>query len=220
MEEDRSFYVDRLEQCVAEIDDLRGTTAKDPEFKTWKNRVLRTLKKLFGEESDYVRDFSSLRFWEARVGPTSWTGRDNNLYSRALYRAEALLTEALEEYREIPDATVEGEAAASPARKRPKDAPVGRQTIQLVIQQSQAVAQKQAVDFNQVIQSVGQLGLPPEKEVEARALAEEFRAEAEGDEAGRWGRLGPLIDRMKELGGAVWERVAVPLIVEAIRRQL
>jgi hypothetical protein len=52
--------VEKLVGLVDEIDNLKKLRWNDPKAEAWKNKVLRFLKREFGEESDYYTEFEKI----------------------------------------------------------------------------------------------------------------------------------------------------------------
>lgn len=55
--------IEELKLLYLQIPVLRLLDAQNPSFKNWESKTLRTIKKLFGPESDEVKDFEKIQFW-------------------------------------------------------------------------------------------------------------------------------------------------------------
>lgn len=207
----QTIHIGRLRESLEMIPELRGGTVYDDTFSTWKDRTQRSLKAVFGEENHYVEDFEHLHFSVPVMGRRKWDSHDKEAYAKGLTRAETLLSDAIEEVGVAPEAFPETgtDEGGHPSEASP--------TVKLVVQQNQSVQQIQTLSFDQIIGSIDELGIPEGEAEEARELAEDFRAEAEGE--GRWSRLGEILEGLKGLGQTVWKRVAVPLLLEWIKHE-
>ncbi len=135
------------------------------------------------------------------------------MFERDLKAAERILDDAIEE----------AEHLAPPApRKRVEDL----QPPQAVTEPNSGVqvhvynvlSQMTTVTTNQVLSALQDLELAGSDRAKAEKLVVEFQREAEG--AQRWAKLGTIADRLRRLGGSLYEKVAVPLLLEFLKRQV
>ena len=198
----------RLREAREEIPELREKeNAHSSRFSAWRSRVERTLKDLFAEQSSYTKQFQALPFWETRMTPGpahSWMAMDQEQYLGDLAESEQLLADALEDAEVAPPATGKG----TPAKKAPSP--------QIVINIQNNLRQTTAVSVSQILTSLGDL--PSAQKEEAEQLVKEFEDETEGEE--RWEVLGRILGRLKTMGKPVYERVALPLLLWLLKRQL
>ena len=134
-----------------------------------------------------------------------WAAMDQETYDKDLYQARAILSDALEEL---------------PLAPSPEDHKVqaSRGTLpQVVVNVSNVLSQTVEVNLSQLITSIDSLPLDPaekERTVElARSLAEESRGQQ------RWPLLAKSLDSLKAIGKSVYENIAVPLLLEMLKKQ-
>lgn len=60
--------IKELEKQLHQIPSLKSCSYKDPKFKNWEVKTSRTIKKLFGENSQEWIDFSQIHFWYHYAG--------------------------------------------------------------------------------------------------------------------------------------------------------
>jgi hypothetical protein len=210
----RELHLGRLRKGLAAIPEIRarGDRALDPTFKSWKSRTEQSLGVLFGQEHHYTREFSFLNFWLPRVsfgqGPVSWSSGDQQQFDEDLVRAEQILTDALEEIEvfEPPLRTTE-----------PTPTPRSQSQPPLSVTVINVLSQTNVVQINQLYAEIESLGLPPSVEKEANSKAAELEAEVHGEQ--RWPLLAKTLDSLKALGKPVYEKVAIPLLLEMLKRQ-
>jgi hypothetical protein len=206
-DQQRELHTSRLMMSREEIADLENQSTESPAFREWQSRIGHSLTVLFGKESSYVGRFRGLRYSEgvmrpygARPGPTRG---DTIEYRNSLQRARSILTEALEELPMLPSKPVAGE------RERPASTP------QIVLVVNNTLSQFTVVSFSQIMEAVDTL--PSAQIEEAKAAAEEFQKEAAGQQ--RWPVLAQAVDKLQKLGTEAYKRVAVPLILEYLKKQ-
>lgn len=207
----RELHLERLRKALAAIPGIRAgkDRAHDPSFESWQNRTKQSLSVLFGEKHQYTREFSFLNFWLPRMnfgqGPISWVPGDEQEFNKDLLLAEQLLTDALEEVEvfDPPPRTT------SPVA-RPHPQPPSVTVINVL-------SQTTVVQINQLYAEIESLGLPKSVETEAKAKAAELEAEVRGEQ--RWPILAKTLDGLKALGKPVYEKVAIPLLLEMLKKQ-
>lgn len=208
------LHLGRLRESLKTINTFRdsGITASDSILKTWRERTKQSLSALFGEQHAYTRRFSSLRFWEVRVrvrmsrssGP-DWSNRDQEVFDIDLDRARAVLTDAIEEFPVLADQAPPVTANASSARP------------QIVVNVTNILSQSTHVELSQILTTLDSLGLPPDKLSQAKTHAKELAEEAQGQQ--RWPVLAKSLDALKALGKSVYENVALPMLLEMLKKQ-
>lgn len=205
----RDLHVERLRKRLEEIPALNSKTIHDTEFQNWHTQTRRSLIEIFGNTSSYNRDFMGLTFRESRIrGPREprWTLEDYRIFVKDLARAEQVIRDALEE-AEIPvekiEAIIEEKPSAIP---------------QLVINITNTLSQVTNVEIAQVLQNLNNLGLTPSQEHEAEQLAKELDSEVKGQK--RWPILAKCIDGLKTIGDSVYKQVAIPLLLEMLKKEM
>ena len=88
-------------------------------------------------------------------------------------------------------------------------------TPPVVVNVFNTLSQTTTVTFSQVIEAAE--SLPPEQREGARAAAEEFKTEADGQQ--RWPVLARPLEKLQALGKPAYEKVALPLLLEFIKKQ-
>lgn len=90
-----------LEKLLEEIPNLREGKRTDPKFKNWEAKTTRTIKNLFGDESNEYGDFSRINFWYHWAGllfeMVSEDEYNRRNFQNGLDEAELLLTDLIEE---------------------------------------------------------------------------------------------------------------------------
>jgi hypothetical protein len=211
MDPKKELHIRRLKDSLGHIPILvsRGKTSDDPEFKIWYDQTRRSFTEIFGDGSSYCRDFLKLLFKEARftVGrPTGPGLRDREIFGASMKRAEAIIAAAIEE-AEIPSEKIE------PIRQ---EAP--RQIPQIVVNISNTLSQITNVEIAQVLQNLNNLGLTPSQKQEAERLAKEMDSEVKGQK--RWPVLAKCIEGLKTIGDTVYKQVAIPLLLEMLKKEM
>lgn len=92
--------VEKLEGLIGEIDNLTKLRWNDPRAEAWKNRVLRLLKKEFGEGSDYYKELEGIVHGPIAVTQGTPESVFQNDYIRDLEEYKIHLDSYLEEIRE------------------------------------------------------------------------------------------------------------------------
>ena len=77
--------------------------------------------------------------------------------------------------------------------------------------------QTASVEVNQVVAVLDDLGLAPEQRKEAETVARELADEAQGEQ--RWPVLAESLAKLKALGKHVYEKIAIPLLLDMLKRQ-
>jgi hypothetical protein len=208
----KALHLRRLRQGLEAIPGIREgrDRALDANFQAWKSRTEQSLGVLFGEKHHYAREFSNLNFWLPRMnfssGPIQWSVRDQERFEDDLVRAEQMLTDALEEV-EVFDPP----RASNPPQPRAQNQPPVSVTVVNVLSQTTVV------DIRQIYGEIDSLRLPSGVEAEAKLKAAELEAEVRGEQ--RWPVLAKTLDTLKALGKPVYEKVAIPLLLEMLKKQ-
>ncbi len=212
MDNRTNLHVKRLRDGFNQIQEFRqgNETSESTNFKTWRQRITQSLKTLFGEDHDYFRRFIALHFCDLRVSlmaaPT-WSAGDQQRYEHDLNLAESLLTDALEEL-DIDPTVIE---RPSPEPARPETTP------QIVVNVNNVLSHTTEVQLSQIINSLDDLDLTADKRAEVEKLAGELEAEAKGEK--RWPILAKSLDALKGMGKAVYEQVAIPLLLAMLKKE-
>jgi hypothetical protein len=185
-------------------------TAHDTEFATWQDRARQNLAVLFGESHDYTKRFSILPFRDARTtvfGGPIWSPSDQAHFERDLAMAEQILKDALGELSVVP-ATVTPQASTSSPKAPPS----------IVINVTNVLSQATSVQLSQVLGALNELELDAEQRAQAEEHAKSLDQEARG--AQRWPVMAKSLEALKALGKPVYERVALPLLLDILKKQV
>lgn len=190
---------------------------RSPEFRTWKSRTLQSIQELFGPTHTYASRFTRLQFWVTRVAPRNggftWTKDDQSAFERDSHIAAQLLRDAIEEASVVQTTAVEPNPSPPPERAPVQVAP--HPTINVTVQT--LMTQTTHIELSQVIVNLGKLSLSNLERERAEEAAKELSAEMGGE--GRWPMLATSLDKLKSIGKGVYEHVALPLLVEYIKKQ-
>jgi hypothetical protein len=210
----RELHLGRLRKSLAAIPGIRAGAdrALDASFKSWKSRTEQSLEVLFGREHRYTHEFSFLNFWLPRVsfgqGRVKWSSEDEQQFNEDLVRAEHILTDALEEI---------GVFEPPPRPSEPPPASRSHSQPPLSVTVINVLSQTNVVQITQLYAEIESLGLPASVEKEAKSKAAELEAEVHGEQ--RWPLLAKTLDSIKALGKPVYEKVAIPLLLEMLKKQ-
>lgn len=98
-----------LQKLLERSSKIRVESSSDPEFKSWKNSVERTLIKVFGNESTEYKQFSNLNFFYRAMIITS--GSDYSADHLKCYRRDMkILKDSIKDYIEELEEQLEGES--------------------------------------------------------------------------------------------------------------
>jgi hypothetical protein len=213
----KDLHLRRLHESLEAIQQFRDgrINAADPRFRLWQQRTLQSLRELFGEDHQYVSRFLSLQFRNlhhrvATLRPggglvPGWSQEDQTIFENGLQFAHAILSDALEEFSIL--ATQAQPAATSMPSKQP----------QVVVNVTNVLSQSTHVELSQVISNLDSLGLLPDQLAQAKKHAEELAEEAHGEQ--RWPILAKSLEKLKSMGKSVYENVALPLLLEMLKKQ-
>jgi hypothetical protein len=210
----RDLLVRRLQAAPGELRTFHEsrTSGFDGQFIAWRQRIQAALVGIFGDGTDYPRRFSNLYFCLPRVsvgryGPPPGTPDDDEIFERDALIAQQLFADALEEI-DLPESV-----SARASRAEPPDRPPAT----IVVNVNNVLSQTVAVHLSQVIASLDDLGLEPTTRAEAIETTNKLAAETIG--AQRWPELAKHLDRLKALGRPIYEKVALPLLLEMLKKQ-
>ncbi len=213
MENQKELHLTRLRESLGAIKSFRekNLTPFDPAFRSWKDRTQQSLEELFGRDHNYLRRFSSLHFSEVRLivsmrpgGHRQWSGRDQETFESNLEEAHSILTDALEEF---PIREKQARSAPTTPFERP----------QIVVNVVNVLSQSTHVELGQILSTLDSLGLQPDDLFQAKNHAEKLAEETAGEQ--RWPILAKSLDALKSMGKSVYENVALPLLLEMLKKQ-
>src|SRR6266705_2473403 len=92
-----------LKRLLEKASEIKNEDSDDPDFKIWKNLVIRTLMKVFGDDSFAVKEFKTLRFFYNPM--ISYLGEDFSHqhlvhFRRDFETAKKFITSHIEELQE------------------------------------------------------------------------------------------------------------------------
>ena len=212
MNDIRELHTRRLRKALEFIQEIRqkNITALDSEFESWKERVEQSLAVLFGKNHDYASMFWQLGFWLMRAdigGGIRWSKEDQEIFTKDLTRAENVLSDALEELPITERLTTEPTKLKTEHHQAP-----------IVINIHNILSQTTTVDIKQLISSIDGLGLSQQNMELAKQHANDLAIEAKGQQ--RWPVLAKSLEALKGIGKTAYERIAVPLILEMLKKQM
>ena len=219
-EKEHVLHLKRLQDGRDAIKGLGRATSLRPAFKHWQQRVERSLLKLFDEDHPYYDDFSSLSFSDGWPDePDDWTPEDQQAFGRDLNAAERILADAIEESQHLAPSTATASVGENtkPAIPEPSRDPI-EQSLAVHVNVYNVLSQMTVITTAQILASLQELDLTASDRAEAENVVKAVEREADGKQ--RWSRLGRSVDRLKELGGSVYEKVATPLLLEYLKREM
>jgi hypothetical protein len=211
LDEKRALHVRRVRESFEKIPELRKTpgVSRTQGFDNWRDRTKHSLVEVFGRDHEYVRRFGRLDFRVPRMvfgkGPPAWTPEDEKACSTDLYAAEQLLKDALDEADKLP------------APRADVPAPVAPDSPPIVIQILNQISQEVSVDVRQLVASIEAMPLDSATKQAAEEQVRLLEQEARGPQ--RWSVMGKSLDMLKGFGKGIYEKVALPLLLEIIKRQ-
>ncbi len=90
------------------IASLRTKKNYPPEFEPWRQRTLRIVKRIFGEESDHAKQFSAITYGLSIVTDATPESRWQEAYEKGLMQAEYTLKSFIDELEEVESQEHEG----------------------------------------------------------------------------------------------------------------
>jgi hypothetical protein len=200
----QQLFVRRLEAALQAVPELGrpGRTGESAEFKDWRQKVQQTLDTLFGERHEYSKRFRFLNFRMLGLAGGEWYPDDQAQYDKDLHVADSILKDALEE--------IEIAGLDTP------QAVVGERTTQGVSGQVyNLLHQATTVDLSILLSALDDL--PPEQKTVVEQAARDLKSEVEG--AQRWPELARSLETIRSVGKSAYERVAIPLVLELLKKQ-
>jgi hypothetical protein len=205
----RALKVRRLREAKERIAEFsaRSPVLRDPEYDDWRQAVIHLLNELFAPSSYSIR-FQKLRIHAVvhnyRSG-THWGNDPDGTWHSGLEQADRLLGEAIEE----------AELGAPPVASLPS---TPTKNSGIVVNVTNVFSPSVHITFEQVLGELNNLPLSASE----RAIAGEYLQELEGETKGekRWPLIARSLEGMKALGKGVYEKVALPLLVEFLKRQI
>jgi hypothetical protein len=220
MNAQNNLHFGRLQKSLQAISQFRekGVTAHDPEFTVWKQSTAQSLSELFDKDHDYTRRFSHLIFLDPSVRFTAsfsrsprsspeWSHQDQHAFENDLIRADAILKDALEEYA-VRATQATPIIDKTPSMRRP----------QFVVNVTNVLSQSTHIELSQILSNLDSLGLSPDQISQAKAHAQELEKEVRGEQ--RWPILAKSLEALKSMGKTVYENVALPLLLEMLKKQM
>jgi hypothetical protein len=210
MEERSQLHIRRIREGLTQLAEIRkrGENAFSPDFKAWKQRVAQSIREVFGKDHDYTRRFARLGFWETRIslGQHRWSPQDQKKFEEDAVLAERLLSDVLEELDVAPRVRESGRQKASRTSVTP-----------IIINVKNVLSQTVDIAMSQLLSSLDDLPLSGGERAQAEKLARELADEARGKQ--RWPVIAKTLEMLKGLGKSIYERVAIPLILEMLKKQ-
>jgi hypothetical protein len=216
MDEQKKLHYDRLRASLKTNEEFqaRRLDANNPDFSSWVDRTKNSLMTLFGEEHNYTLQFANLRFRKMRLHrhgePREWSEEDQEKFEGDLKCAQQILTDAIEEYECVL------------AKSGPMPDPIQPTGIfptpPIVINIHNILSQTTQVQLQQLIANLDNMGLSQEELAQAQLNAEELDKEMRGSQ--RWPVLAKHLDALKSMGKAVYQNIAVPLLLEYLKREM
>lgn len=203
----RPLLVQRLSSERGRIADFlsREPRLEDAEYQEWEASVGTLLTQLFDPGTYYTR-FAQLRIRPisySMLDGAAWFAEPREAWQTGLKMADKILGQALEE------AGVE--FRVTPARE---PAPSRVPTVVITNVFSPTVH----VTVSQLMTQLDDMGLSGAERQIAKEQIAELEAETKGQQ--RWGLIGRHLDSIKAMGKGIYERIAVPLIVEYLKSQM
>ena len=93
-------YAKKLKELTKQVGVLKTEPRKNPKFAVWYNAVERTLKNVFGDEDERVKQFQDISFSLRAYNSRTPSSRFEEVYREGLAQSELLLQDFLSE---IPD---------------------------------------------------------------------------------------------------------------------
>ena len=212
MDNSINLHIKRLREGLEQINSFRhgDENAWSPKFTTWRQRIQQSLKELFEESHDYYLRLKRLKFCNMKITfgeAARWSNDDQQLFEDGLAIAESIISDAIEEL------DIEPPTAAKPptVSTRPKA------STHIYVNVNNVLSQTTEVKLSQIMNSLDDLNLPAEKLKEAEKLAKKLEAESKGRK--RWSVLAKSLDVLKGMGKPVYERIAIPLLLEMLKKQ-
>jgi TIR domain len=114
------YKIKQLEKLLEKSSEIKREDSDDPDFKIWRDLVLRTLMKIYGDNSHQVKQFRGLKFFYTPM--MSYLGADHTAEHLRCFRADfatakkyttSLIEEFQDEAKDITDLAVPNDSANS-----------------------------------------------------------------------------------------------------------
>jgi hypothetical protein len=207
----RPLMLKRLKALRARVDEFlrRDPALEDPAFKEWEDGVRSVLIELFGE-SQYLLRFRNLNPRPISYymgGAREWHSDPQAAWQAELKRAANLLDEAIEEGElDIP-------IPAQDSEPRSTTAPA----VSVTINNQNIFSAAVHISISQTLEKLEQMDLSSAEKAIAAQHLEEIDTETKG--AGRWPIIARAVENLKSIGVALYKDLAVPLLVEYLKRE-
>lgn len=204
----RALKLKRLKEARDRISEFRSRkpSESDSEFNDWRRSVADLLQALVG--SGYVMRLHSVRFSAVThnyIRGSRVSGDPIKTWQSALKQADTILEEAIEEAELGPEASPSAETvSASPPS--------------VTINLNNVFSPTVHVTFAQIVTQLEELRLP--KAAHEKALEHLKELESQTTEGESWPVIAKSLEAMKAIGKGVYEKVALPLLVEFLKRQM
>jgi hypothetical protein len=212
------LHIVRLREGLKQLEDIRKMPrpGRTPEFNNWRQRIAHSLEELFSLGNAYTKRFNRLGFYNIRAvisfgvgGPSrgpGWDSGDQRRFEEDTVIAEQIIGDALEEL-EVYSPSSRPAESKTPAKPVPS----------IIFNINNVLSQTTEVHISQILQNLQSLSLSDEGLHEAKAQAKALSDEAKGQQ--RWPLLAKSLDALKALGKPVYETVAIPLLMEMLKKQ-
>jgi hypothetical protein len=201
----RELHLDRLRRGLAKISELSTRDARkdDPEFEAWRQEMIQALDVVLPDDNYSIR-LANTSFND-HAGSYSYNYiPDHQKYRlNGLRAAELLLTAAIEE------------AELGPQTSQMKPSPEKEPSI--VVNVTNVLTQTVHVELTQLFRAIDALDLAPAERERAKNFAAEIQQETNGKQ--QWSVLAKSLDGLRELGKTAYKEVAIPLLLELLKKQ-
>jgi hypothetical protein len=209
----RDLLVQRLRDSIEKAGELsaRLPVLHDPEYDEWSKGTIHVLSELFGTTTfGYHMRFVQVTCratTSVRGGQRAFRPDYRTVWTEGLRQKEMVLREALQEAELGPrDPT----HVLTPIAATQGHAPV-------VVNVHNVFSPSIQISFNQLIARLDALPLEASEREAARTELEAIESEVRG--SGRWPVIGRSLEALKSMGKSVYKEIAVPLIVEYLKRE-
>jgi hypothetical protein len=180
----------------------------DPEFEQWKKAVHALLVELFGA-NEFVLRFKQLRCRPISYhmgGGREWYADPKAEWERGLKNADKVLCEAVEE-AEMVVPVAQTSSASTPRAPH----------VTINVHNENIFSPNVHVTVSELLDRLGELDLSVDEQALAREQLQELAAETQGQK--RWPIIARVLEAMKSLGKSVYKDVAVPFLVDFLKRE-
>ena len=206
----RPLLLRRLGTERARIDELLGREPQleDSDYDEWEQAVRSLIIDIFGAGS-YLLRFRQLdiRPISYSVGGSRWRSDPKQAWLTGLKQAAKILDEAIEE----------GAISLPVAAKAETHSARAATPVVVNIHNQNIFSPEVHVTISQMLQSLDGLGLSDSEKTIAEEHLRELEVETKGSK--RWPIIARSLESIKSIGKSVYKDVAVPLIVEFLKRE-